>query len=104
MVAAALNEVLRDGQRLLVRDGLDGHTRRNGAQQGQLHRAWTGFARQDLDGAALVVRALDVPFSLEIAEMLVDRRERVIVEVFRNLLEARGITVLLAIPFEIVEN
>ncbi len=40
-------------------------------------------------------------FALEIAEMLVHRRERVIVELRRDLLEARRVTVVFGVVGEI---
>ena len=73
-------------------------------EQGKLDGALKDLRRENLDGAALVVAALDVALSLEITEVLVHRRERVIVEVRRDLFEARGVAVLLAVRRQIIQN
>jgi len=102
VVPATLHEGIGNRERLLMRDRLDRHTGRHGAEQGKLDRARRHLVRQDLDRAALVVRALDVALPLEIAQMLVDGRERVVVEVVGDLLEAWGVALLFRVERQIV--
>lgn len=58
------------------------------------------LGRQDVDRATLVVRALDVPLALEVREVLVNRGQRVIVELPSNLVEAGRVPVFLAVRLQ----
>src|SRR5688500_13938536 len=104
MAPRLAEERLRHGERLAGRDGLDRHTGGDGAEHGQLNRARVRLGREDLDRAALVVAALDVPLPLEVAQVFVNRRERVIVELVGDLLEARRVAVGLGVAAEVVQD
>src|SRR6266702_3966915 len=61
-------------------------------------------AADRLDRPPLVVVAVDVPFALEVGEVLVDRRERSEGELARDFLEAGGVPVVGDIAREVVED
>src|SRR5262245_33912213 len=101
MVSAATDERVGYREGLVVLERLDGHTGRDASEQRQFDGFRRGLGRQNLDGAALVVVALDVAFALEIGEVLMHCRQRVIVEMLGDLLEARREAVLLRVSAEI---
>src|SRR5687768_2183258 len=103
MILAASHEILGDRDALVGRDSLDRHTGRDTSEQRKLDRARIHLGGKDLDRAALVVRALDVSLALEVGEVLMHRGERVIVELPRDLLEARRVAVLLRVAGEKIE-
>ena len=92
----------RDG--LLVHQRLDRRAGGDLAEQRDLAGRRRAARRQDLDGAALVVRAADVPLALEVGQVLVHRGERLKAELLRDLLEAGRVALLLDVVLQEGEN
>src|SRR6266545_1552008 len=95
-VAAATpgQQLIGYGDGFTLRHGLDRRAGGDQTQQRQLRRPGLTLGRNDLDRPALVVRAPDVPFALEIREVLVNRRQRLKPELAGNLLETGGVALL----------
>src|SRR5260370_6489945 len=89
--AAAGNQLVGHGNRIGPAHGRDRRAGRDETVQRQLGGAGLTARRYDLDAAALVVSAPDVPFALEVREVLVHCGERAETEALGDLLEARGI-------------
>jgi hypothetical protein len=105
VVAARLaQEALGHAHRLARGDLLDRDARGDGAEERQVDGPRLRLVRQDLDRAALVVRALDVALPLEVAQVFVHRRQRVIVELLGDLLEARREAVARRVRAEVGED
>src|SRR3954463_13542889 len=101
MVATPADEILGNADRLGHLDRFDRHTCRDGSKQRQSGSTRKDLRRHELDSAALVVRALDVAFALEVCQMFVHRREGVIVKLRRDLLEAGRVAVLFGVGGEV---
>src|SRR6266571_524777 len=101
---APRQELIRHGERVVAADRLDRLPGRHQAQQRQLGRAGLALRRDDLDRPTLVVVAVDVPFALEVGEVLVDRRERSERELAGDFLEAGGVPVVGDVAREVVED
>ena len=102
--AAPWNQVVgyRDG--FGIRDGFDGKSCGDLAQQRQLCGTAVAWLRDQPNCPAFVVGPLDVALSLQIGEVLVDSRERIEPEIGGDFLEGRGVTALPDITFEVIEN
>src|SRR5467141_831309 len=102
--AAARQELVRDGNRLVAGDGLDRMAGGNESEERQLGRPGLPFGRDDLDGPALVVGAPDVAFALEIGEVLVHRRQGLESELLGDFLEAGGVPLLFDVLGDVIED
>src|SRR6266550_594846 len=102
--AAPRQELVRHGDRLITRDRFDGCARSDQPEQRQLGGAGLALGRDDFDRPALVVRAPDVAFALEIGEVLVNRRERLEAELAGNFLEAGGVPLLFDVLSDVVQD
>src|SRR6266487_1993840 len=90
--AAAGDQLVGHRDRVRAADRLDRRAGGHQAVQRQIGGAGLATRRHDLDAATLVVSAADVPLALEVGEMLVHRGEGAEREPFRDLLEARRVT------------
>ena len=97
VAAASADERLGNARRSRCSSASIGIPAATRSEQRKLDRPRRRLARQDLDGATLIVAALDVALALEIGEVLVHRRQRVVAEILRDLLEARREAVLLGV-------
>ena len=104
VVSTSPHQILGNSDRLGGLDRLDRHAGGNCAEERERGGPGEHIRRHELDTATLVVGALDVAFALEVGEMLMNRRERVIVKLRRDLLEARRVPVLFGIGLEVSEN
>src|ERR1041384_5072944 len=102
--AAARQELVWDGDRLITRDGFDGRARGDQPGQGELGGTGLALGGDDFDRPALVVRAPDVAFALEIGEVLVNRRERLEAKLAGNFLEAGGVPLLFDVLSDVVQD
>src|SRR4051812_37912535 len=102
--ASARQHLVGYGDGLLMHERFDWRAGRHLTQQGDLRRGRGAAWRQDLDRATLVVRPPDVPFALEIGQMLVHRGKRLKAEMLRDLLEARGVPLALDVALQIDED
>src|SRR5215475_14296881 len=102
MATRAADQRLWDGQGLAVVQGLDRNARGDGTKKRELDGPRRRLGGKDLDRAALVVASPDVALALEVRQVLVDRRERVVIKVLGDLLEARREAVLLGVSREVV--
>src|SRR6266536_3251258 len=101
---AARHQLIGDRDRLVAGNRLDRLARGDQAEQRELGGAGLALGRDDLDRTALVVRAPDEALPLEVGQMLVDRGERLEVEVVRDLFEARGIALGFDVAGDEVQN
>src|SRR6266850_2699145 len=102
--AASRQELVRNGNRLVAADGLDGMAGGDESQERQLGRARLSLWRDDLDGPALVVGPPDVTFALEIGEVLMHRRQGLESELLSDFLEARGVPLLFDVLGDVIED
>src|SRR5439155_163823 len=102
--AAPRQELVRHRDRLITRDRFDGCARSDQPEQRQLGGAGLALGRDDFDRPALVVRAPDVAFALEIGEVLVNRRERLEAKLACNFLEAGGVPLLFDVLSDVVQD
>ena len=101
-MCSASDHLLRNAEGFVRFDRLDRHTGSHRAEERKLEGARGRFGWQNLDRATLVVAPLDVAFALEVREVLMDSRERVVAELLGDLLEAWRETVLLRVSREVV--
>src|SRR5919108_1664651 len=85
---APRKQLIGNRDRFVVADRLDRLSGGDESEQRQLRGAGLTFRRHHLDRPTLVMRAADVPFPLQIREVLVDRGERLETELAGDLLEA----------------
>src|SRR5258705_3688951 len=101
---ASRQQLVGYGDRLVTRDRLDRSTGGDQPEQRQLRGPGLPLGRDDFDRPALVVRAPDVPFALEIGEVLVNGRQRLEAKLAGNLLEAGGVPLLFDVLPDVVED
>ena len=101
---APWDQLVGDGNGVVAADGFDRLASRHQTEEGQLRGARLSLRGDDFDGPALVVRPADVPFALQISEVLMHRSERVEAELARDLLEARGIPLGVEVTRDEVED
>ncbi len=87
-----------------MHQGLDGSAGGHLSEKRNLGRGGCASRRENLDGSALVVGALDVPLALEIGEVLVHGGQGLKAELFRDLLEAGRVPLLLDVSVQIAED
>src|SRR6267142_293614 len=102
--AASRQELVRHRDRLVTRDCFDGSTSRNEPEQRQLRSAGLTLGRDDFDRPALIMRAADVPFALEIGEVLVNRRQRLEAKLAGDLLETGGVPLLFDVLSDVIQD
>src|SRR5204863_7974248 len=98
------DQLIGYGDGIVPADGLDRLARRDETKQGQLGGPSLTLGRYDFDRAALVMRPADVPFSLQIGEVLMDCGERVEAELAGDLLEAGGVPLGIEVARDKVED
>src|SRR2546423_11472300 len=101
---APRQELVRHRDRLVARDRLDGGARGDKPEQRQLGSAPLALGRDDFDRSALVMRAPDVPFALEIGQVLMNRRQRLEAKLAGNLLETGGVALLCDVLSDVVQD
>src|SRR6266542_5711715 len=102
--AAPRDQLVGNGQRVVAAQRFDRLAGRDEAQQRQLGRSRLTLRRHDFDGAALVVRAPDVPLALQVGEVLVDRGQVLKAELPGDLLEARGVALRVEVAGDEVQD
>src|SRR2546427_237798 len=74
------------------------------SEQRQFRGAGLALGGDDFDRPALVMRAPDVPFALEIGEVLVNRRQRLEAKLAGNFLEAGGVPLFFDVLSDVVQD
>ena len=98
------DQILRDGDRFVGRDGLDRRAGRDVAEQRQFDRPVARAGRQQFHRSAAIPGAADAALFLEVGQVLVDGRQRRQAEPAPNFLEAGRVALLLDEIPEVVEN
>src|SRR2546426_1124310 len=102
--AAPRQQFVGDGDGVVPGHGFDRLAGGDEAEQRELGRPCLALGRHDLDRAALVVVAADVPFALEVGQVLVDRRERGEGELAGDFLETGSVPVAGDVAREGIED
>src|SRR5436309_3612468 len=102
--SAPRQELVRHGDRLVTGDRFDRSTSGDKSEQRELGGAGLALGRNDFDRPALVMGAPDVPFALEIGEVLVNRRERLEAKLAGDFLEAGGVPLLFDVLPDVVQD
>ena len=102
--ATTREQLVGYGDRIGPADCFDRLAGRDQPEERELGGAGLALGGNDLDGPALVVSAPDVPFALEIGEVLVHGGERLEPEALGDFLEARGIALVPDVALEVVQD
>src|SRR5207249_9657228 len=102
--AAAREELVGHGEGVVAGHRFDGLSGRDQSEERQLRGAGLALGWHHLDGAALVMGAVDVALALQIREMLVHSGERAEREARGDFLEARREPVPRDVPGDEIED
>ena len=95
---------MRDRKGLVIRDGLDGETGCHRSQERKVYCPAVVLGAHQFNGTAFVVGLPDVALAFQIAQMLVYGGERRVAEGVGDLLEARGVAILVDEFFHMIED
>src|SRR6266576_1109710 len=102
--SAPRQQLVGHGDRLVTRDRFDRSTGGDKSEQRQFRGAGLPLGGDDFDRPALVMGAPDVPFALEIGEVLVHRRQRLEAKLAGNFLEAGGVPLFFDVLSDVVQD